>query len=222
MGRSGNSLIHPAQSAQHSRAGDHQDEEQVQHHGYQHQAGRQHGPEFRFLRRLACAADVAGGAFAVYLRGINNRNNAQRQAAEQRGQDCPDPVSYTHLDVYKRQVIALVLGHVAPALVTSARQFTWFGHWLQWLGTQSGEGGFWRGRHGIVLALLPVLAGVALLQWLLHAPLLGFLGLLFGVVALVYAWGPRDLDVDVEAIIDAHDAPTRREAIARLLSLIHI
>ena len=113
-------------------------------------------------------------------------------------------------------VIALVLGPVAPALVTSARQFTWFGHWLQWLGTQSGEGGFWRGRHGIVLALLPVLAGVALLQWLLHAPLLGFLGLLFGVVALVYAWGPRDLDVDVEAIIDAHDAPTRREAIARL------
>ena len=113
-------------------------------------------------------------------------------------------------------VIALVLGHVAPALVTSARQFTWFGHWLQWLGTQSGEGGFWRGRHGIVLALLPVLAGVALLQWLLHAPLLGFLGLLFGVVALDYAWGPRDLDVDVEAIIDAHDAPTRREAIARL------
>ena len=113
-------------------------------------------------------------------------------------------------------VIALVLGHVAPALVTSARQFTWFGHWLQWLGTQSGEGGFWRGRHGIVLALLPVLAGVALLQWLLHAPLLGFLGLLFGVAALVYAWGPRDLDVDVEAIIDAHDAPTRREAIARL------
>ena len=113
-------------------------------------------------------------------------------------------------------VIALVLGHVAPALVTSARQFTWFGHWLQWLGTQSGEGDFWRGRYGIVLALLPVLAGVALLQWLLHAPLLGFLGLLFGVVALVYAWGPRDLDVDVEAIIDAHDAPTRREAIARL------
>ena len=113
-------------------------------------------------------------------------------------------------------VIALVLGHVAPALVTTARQFTWFGHWLQWLGAQSGEGTFWRGRYGIVLALLPVLAGVALLQWLLHAPLLGLLGLLFGIAALVYAWGPRDLDVDVEAIIDAHDAPTRREAIARL------
>ena len=113
-------------------------------------------------------------------------------------------------------VIALVLGHVAPALVTSARQFTWFGHWLQWLGAQSGERTFWRGRYGIVLALLPVLLGVALLQWLLHAPLLGLLGLLFGIAALVYAWGPRDLDVDVEAIIDAHDAPARRAAIARL------
>ncbi len=113
-------------------------------------------------------------------------------------------------------IVALVLGHVAPALVTAARQFTWFGQWLQWLDARFAEGDFWRGRYGIVLALLPPLIVVALLQWLLHAPLLGLLGLLFGIVALVYAWGPRDLDVDVEAVIDAHDPPTRREAIARL------
>ena len=113
-------------------------------------------------------------------------------------------------------VVALVLGHVAPGLVTSAREFTWFGRWLRWLGAQSGEASFWHGRYGIVLALLPVLLGVALLQWLLHAPLLGLLGLVFGVLVLVYAWGPRDLDVDVEAIIDAHDLPTRRAAIAHL------
>ena len=113
-------------------------------------------------------------------------------------------------------VVALVLGHVAPGLVTSAREFTWFGRWLRWLDAQSGEATFWHGRYGIVLALLPVLVGVALLQLLLHAPLLGLLGLVFGVVVLVYAWGPRDLDVDVEAIIDAHDLPTRRAAIAHL------
>jgi AmpE protein len=113
-------------------------------------------------------------------------------------------------------VVALVLGHVAPGLVTSARGFNWFGQWLRWLDAQSGESAFWRGRYGIVLALLPVLLVVLLLQWLLHAPLLGLLGLLFGVAALVYAWGPRDLDVDVEAIIDAHDPATRRAAIARL------
>ena len=113
-------------------------------------------------------------------------------------------------------VVALVLGHVAPATVTSARRYTWYGQWLQWLDTHLGEGGFWRGRYGIVVALVPMLLLVALLQWALHAPLLGLLGLAFGIVALVYAWGPRDLDVDVEAIIDAHDASTRREAIARL------
>lgn len=116
-------------------------------------------------------------------------------------------------------VVALVLGHVAPATVTSVRRFTWYGQWLQWLDTHFGEGGFWRGRYGIVVALVPVLLVVALLQWALHAPLLGLLGLAFGIVALVYAWGPRDLDVDVEAIIDAHDASTRREAIARLWPL---
>ena len=113
-------------------------------------------------------------------------------------------------------VIALVLGHIAPALVTAARRYTWYGHWLQWLDTHTGSDGFWRGRYGVALALLPPLSLVALLQWWLHTPLFGFLGLLFGVAALVYAWGPRDLDVEVEAIIDAHDPASRREAIAHL------
>ncbi|MEO6104561.1 MAG: cobalamin biosynthesis protein [Pseudoxanthomonas sp.] len=114
-------------------------------------------------------------------------------------------------------VIALVLGHIAPALVTQARSYTWYGHWLQWLDMHAGgEHGFWRGRYGVVLALLPPLVLVALLQWWLRLPLLGLIGLLFGIVALVYAWGPRDLDVDVEAIIDAHDPASRREAIAHL------
>ncbi|MGR4876059.1 hypothetical protein [Pseudoxanthomonas sp. LARHCG66] len=113
-------------------------------------------------------------------------------------------------------VLALVLGHVAPALVASFRQYAWYGAWLRWLGERSGGAGVWQARYGIALAMVPVLLMVALLQWMLDGPLYGLPGLLFDIAVLVYAWGPRDLDVDVEAVIDAHDAPARRAAIARL------
>ena len=112
-------------------------------------------------------------------------------------------------------VLALVLGHVAPALVVSLRRHGWFGQWLAWLDARSAEGGFWRGRYGIALALAPLVL-VALAQWGLHAPWMGLLGFLFSVAALLYAWGPRDLDVDVEAVMDAQDAAARRDAVARL------
>lgn len=111
-------------------------------------------------------------------------------------------------------VLALVLGHVAPTLVAAWRRYPWYTAWLHWLGEGAGE--VWRGRYGILLALVPVLLVVAPLQWLLDGPVYGLLGLLFDIAVLVYAWGPRDLDVDVEAVIDAHDAPGRRAAIARL------
>lgn len=112
-------------------------------------------------------------------------------------------------------VLALVLGHVAPTLVVSLRRYGWFGQWLEWLDVRSAEGGFWRGRYGIALALAPLLL-VALAQWGLHVPWMGLLGFLFSVAALLYAWGPRDLDVDVEAVMDAQDAAARRDAVVRL------
>ncbi|KAF1712618.1 hypothetical protein CSC70_03715 [Pseudoxanthomonas kalamensis DSM 18571] len=113
-------------------------------------------------------------------------------------------------------VVALVLGHVAPTLVAGLRQYGWFAHWTGWLGRQAQGWEFWRGRYGIVLALLPPLLLVGLVQWVWRLPWMGLFDLLFGVVALVYAWGPRDLDVDVEAIIDSDDPEARRIAIADL------
>ncbi|KAF1687198.1 hypothetical protein B1992_04225 [Pseudoxanthomonas broegbernensis] len=113
-------------------------------------------------------------------------------------------------------IAALVLGHIAPAPVAALRQFRWYRQALGWLGAQGGEGSFWHGRHGLWLALLPPVLLALLLQVLLAAPLLGLPGLLFGVVMLVYAWGPRDLDVDVEAVLGADDAASRRERLDRL------
>ncbi|HET8818569.1 MAG TPA: regulatory signaling modulator protein AmpE [Xanthomonadaceae bacterium] len=112
-------------------------------------------------------------------------------------------------------VVALVLGHAAPAL-TGLRQYDWYTAWTRWLDARLGDGGFWRGRWGVVLALLPPLLVVVLFQAALDAPLLGLVGLLFAIAVLFYAWGPRDLDVDVEAIVEAPDADARREAVARL------
>ena len=114
-------------------------------------------------------------------------------------------------------VIALVLGHVAPALAASVRDYGWYRRWLQWLDARFPGDGFWRGRFGIVLALVVPLFVTGVFQAALDKPLLGFAGLLFAIGVLFYSWGPRDLDLDVAAIVDAPDAVSRREAASRLV-----
>jgi len=113
-------------------------------------------------------------------------------------------------------VVALVLGHLAPSLAASVRHYGWYADWLRWLGTRFPADGFWHGRWGIALALVPPLLAVGLFQAALDKPLYGLTGLIFGIAVLFYAWGPRDLDVDVDAIADARDPLSRREAAARL------
>jgi AmpE protein len=113
-------------------------------------------------------------------------------------------------------VVALVLGHVAQGLAESVRRHGWFDDWLRWFGAHTNADGVWHGRWGLALALSPLLLVVAALQWALHVPLLGFPGLLFGIAVLFHCWGPRDLDLDVDAIVDAPDAAARNAAISRL------
>ena len=113
-------------------------------------------------------------------------------------------------------VAALVIGHMAQSLAASVRHYEWYGRWLGWLDEQFPGEGAWRGRWGIAFALVPPLLAVALFQLALREPLYGLAGLLFAVAVLFYAWGPRDLDLDVEAIIDAPDPASRRAAMLRL------
>ncbi len=113
-------------------------------------------------------------------------------------------------------VVALAVGHLLPDLAAGIRQHGWYDNWLRWLNAQFPEGSFWRGRYGIVLALVVPLLATGLLQLALDQSLWGFVGLLFDIVVLFYCWGPRDLDLDVGAILDAPDAASRRVAAARL------
>lgn len=113
-------------------------------------------------------------------------------------------------------VVALALGHLLPDLATGMRQHGWYDNWLRWLNAQFPEDSFWRGRFGIALALVVPLLAVGLMQLALDTSLWGFVGLLFDILVLFYCWGPRDLDLDVAAILDAPDAASRRAAAARL------
>ncbi len=113
-------------------------------------------------------------------------------------------------------VAALVIGHMAQSLAASVRHYDWYGHWLDWLDAQFPDTGFWRERWGIAVALLPPVLAVLLLQVALNHALYGLVGVLFAIALLFYAWGPRDLDLDVDAIVDAPDAASRRDAMARL------
>lgn len=113
-------------------------------------------------------------------------------------------------------VVALVLGHLAPALAASVRHYGWYADWLRWLDARFPADSLWHGRWGIALALVPPLLAVGLFQAALDEPLYGVAGLLFGIAVLFYTWGPRDLDLDVDAIANAGDQHARRDAAASL------
>ncbi len=112
-------------------------------------------------------------------------------------------------------VLALVLGHVAPGLI-GLRRYDWFIAWLQWLGRLFAGQSAWQGRFGLLLAVgLPILV-IAAVQYLLADKFYGLPLFGFALVALIYTWGPRDLDLDVDAVIEARDGDARRAAAAAL------
>jgi AmpE protein len=112
-------------------------------------------------------------------------------------------------------VVALAIGHTVPTLGT-LRRFDWFITWIAWLGEQLAEQPFWRSRWALALVVgVPALV-VGLLQLGLHDGMLGLPALVFAILVLFYAWGPRDLDLDVEAVAEARDPVARQAAAARL------
>jgi len=102
-------------------------------------------------------------------------------------------------------LIALGLLHVMPQLARW-RGDGLFRHWVTQLADTSGGG-----RVALALLLPTVLC--ALLWWLLgHTPLGGLLQLLFSLTVLLYCFGPREFEADLEAILDAPDGASREAA----------
>ncbi|MGJ4803532.1 regulatory signaling modulator protein AmpE [Luteimonas sp. SDU82] len=116
-------------------------------------------------------------------------------------------------------VVALALGHLLQD--AAARRQDWLRTWLQWLEHRLGGARPWRGPFGIVLALLPLLVVTGLLQLLLAGHGFGLPSLLLGIAVLFLAWGPRNLDRDVEAVLDAPTGDARRDAAAWLWPPLH-
>jgi AmpE protein len=108
-------------------------------------------------------------------------------------------------------VLALVLGHVVPSLL-AVRRYDWYVAWLRWFARLLAGDSTLQGRIGILFAVgLPALA-VAAVQLLLDGHGYGLPLFVFSLLVLVYTWGPRDLDLDVEAVVDARDNEARRKA----------
>jgi AmpE protein len=117
-------------------------------------------------------------------------------------------------------ILALVLGHAAPQL-TELRRYEAFGAWLGWLGAKLGNQGLHASRYGILLGLGVPLLIVGLLQWSLYGRFYGLPAFAFALLVLFYCWGPRDLDLDVDAIVEAGDSERRRAAAAVLFEPGH-
>lgn len=108
-------------------------------------------------------------------------------------------------------IVALVVGHALPDL-GRLRRFDWLPAWIR-LVDRLGEPPPW---FSALLILLPPLALLGLLQWGLAGKAFGLASLALGIAALFYAWGPRDLDLDVEAVATAPDADRRASALESL------
>jgi AmpE protein len=112
-------------------------------------------------------------------------------------------------------LIVLAIAVAAPELAR-LRDYSWLKRWVVWLNTQLGLNALWTHAAGLLLSVgLPCLA-LYLVDALLGGALFGLLGLVLSVVVLFYAWGPRDLDMDVSDLATATDAEARQRALRSL------
>jgi AmpE protein len=95
------------------------------------------------------------------------------------------------------------------------RDFSWLRVWLARWNSDAPEG---TSGSAATILLLPLILVVvcALIQVALTHVVFGLPGFAFGVLILFYCWGPRDLDADVDAVLQAPDSDRRHAAAQQL------
>ncbi len=102
-------------------------------------------------------------------------------------------------------LIAILFSLVFERLLGSMeelRRFDWFHGYYRWVHSYTRRYPLLNGPLGMVLLLLPLIVPVALLHYYLSGLWIVF-GLAFSILLLLYCFGPRDLEAEVEAFVDA-------------------
>ncbi len=93
----------------------------------------------------------------------------------------------------------------------SLRRLDWFDALSRWLRSHLPENTLWDGPLGVLLLMGSQVLGVTLLSYFIS----GFwlpLGFVFSVFVLLYCYGPRDLESEIEAFIDARERDDEESA----------
>lgn len=106
-------------------------------------------------------------------------------------------------------LLVLACAYALPDLARW-RDFSWLQVWLAQWTRASGDAA--RPRFAAVLLPLLLFVVCELIEFVLDHVLFGLPGFAFAVVVLFYCWGPRDLDADIDAVLQAPDSDRRLAA----------
>ncbi len=117
-------------------------------------------------------------------------------------------------------VFSLLLDHLLPT-AQGLRQHAVLGQWLGDRGASLGAREA-ASRWSFLLPLAFPLVGIGVLQWFASEWLFGLPAFVLALAVLFFCWGPRDLDLDVEAVASAGDEDTRAVALKQLCAEVDL
>lgn len=107
-------------------------------------------------------------------------------------------------------LVSLLLERILGSM-EELRRFDWFHRYYRWGARYFSRYSLLNGPAGTLLLLLPLIAPVVVIDYYL-ARIWLLLALTFSVLLLLYCFGPRDLEAEVEAFIDAREREDEESA----------